>query len=256
VENKMSVYNSRNLRSHYNREAIRYDQLRYLSKWGSFFENWRNTFYWNLLESENRAQPLLILDAATGTGSLAIFLKNTSHKIIGLDISEEMIRRAKEKASNLPGPSIAWCQADALLLPFLDKTFDCIYSVNFLHLIEPNKQMIFIRELERILKPQGILIINLTSAFFALGFGLLRRLFRNLGRKRETFANCPFTLRRLFSDSVIEKTRGFNFPGSRRFFHLGFNPAGIIFYNRVAGKIPLIKYSGYQILVRVRKVNA
>jgi demethylmenaquinone methyltransferase / 2-methoxy-6-polyprenyl-1,4-benzoquinol methylase len=58
------------------------------------------------------------LDVATGTGDLAIELRNRGAEVTGLDFSEEMLRLARAKE-----PSIEWRSGNALELPFADDEF-------------------------------------------------------------------------------------------------------------------------------------
>ena len=58
------------------------------------------------------------LDVATGTGDLAIELRDRGAEVTGLDFSEEMLALANEKE-----PSIEWRSGNALELPFRDDEF-------------------------------------------------------------------------------------------------------------------------------------
>ncbi len=70
------------------------------------------------------------LDLATGTGELALELARAvapHGKVIGLDLTPEMLTRAREKLARSPWNSIVeFRQADAGLdLPFANESFDC-----------------------------------------------------------------------------------------------------------------------------------
>jgi 2-polyprenyl-3-methyl-5-hydroxy-6-metoxy-1,4-benzoquinol methylase len=54
-----------------------------------------------------------VLDAACGTGDLAIIAAKAGGTVTGLDFSERMLERARRKA-----PEIEWIQGDLLALPF------------------------------------------------------------------------------------------------------------------------------------------
>src|SRR4051794_5990995 len=58
------------------------------------------------------------LDVATGTGDLAIALRDRGAEVTGLDFSEEMLRLAHQKE-----PAIEWRGGNALSLPFADDEF-------------------------------------------------------------------------------------------------------------------------------------
>ena len=108
-------------------------------------------------------KPKSVLDIATGTGDLAINLTQTAaHKIIGLDISEGMldVGRKKINAKKLNN-TIEMVVGDSENLPFDDNSFDAItvaFGVrNFEHLD------VGLREILRVLKPNGIFVVLETS---------------------------------------------------------------------------------------------
>ena len=107
--------------------------------------------------------PKQILDIATGTGDLAIMLSQLHpDKIIGLDISEGMLSVGKEKIAkaNL-SEMIEMIVGDSENMPFEDAAFDAItvsFGVrNFANLDKG------LQEINRVLKPGGILVILETS---------------------------------------------------------------------------------------------
>jgi demethylmenaquinone methyltransferase / 2-methoxy-6-polyprenyl-1,4-benzoquinol methylase len=58
------------------------------------------------------------LDVATGTGDLAIELRDRGAEVTGLDFADEMLALAREKE-----PAIEWRSGNALALPFADDEF-------------------------------------------------------------------------------------------------------------------------------------
>ncbi|PWB52604.1 MAG: class I SAM-dependent methyltransferase [Candidatus Methanoperedenaceae archaeon] len=69
-----------------------------------------------------------VLDIGSGTGESAFYLvRNFNCHIIGIDISDRMIKRAKRKAID-HGVIIQFKKADAHDLPFKDNTFDAVIS--------------------------------------------------------------------------------------------------------------------------------
>lgn len=85
---------------------------------------WRNTLV-NWLKKE---LPKNVLDVATGTGDLAIAVqKGTNSKVVGLDLSQQMLNVGviKIKKLNLDG-EISMQKGDAEKLPFVDNQFDAV----------------------------------------------------------------------------------------------------------------------------------
>ena len=89
---------------------------------------WRNT----LVNWMKKDSPQEVLDVATGTGDLAIAVeKGTGSKVIGLDLSQQMLNVGviKIKKLKLDG-KISMQKGDAENLPFEDNRFDAV-SVAF-----------------------------------------------------------------------------------------------------------------------------
>jgi demethylmenaquinone methyltransferase/2-methoxy-6-polyprenyl-1,4-benzoquinol methylase len=89
---------------------------------------WRNT----LVKWMKNDNPQEVLDVATGTGDLAITIeKGTNAKVIGLDLSQQMLNVGviKIKKLNLDG-KISMQKGDAENLPFEENRFDAV-SVAF-----------------------------------------------------------------------------------------------------------------------------
>ncbi len=107
--------------------------------------------------------PKTILDIATGTGDLAIMMnKLNPERIVGLDISEGMLEVGKQKVAkeNL-NETIEMIVGDSENMPFEDNSFDAItvsFGVrNFANLDKG------LKEIRRVLKPEGIFVILETS---------------------------------------------------------------------------------------------
>jgi ubiquinone/menaquinone biosynthesis C-methylase UbiE len=70
-----------------------------------------------------------VLDIGVGTGRFAKPLQENGIEVVGIDISREMMQKAKEKGvENL-------LRSDVCFLPFRDSCFDATLSVHLLHLI-------------------------------------------------------------------------------------------------------------------------
>jgi ubiquinone/menaquinone biosynthesis C-methylase UbiE len=93
-----------------------------------------------------------VLDVASGTGESACYLaEKIGARVSGIDGSELMIERAREKAKqrNL---SIEFRKGDAHQLPFEDDVFDVAISECTVCLLDKEKA---IREMVRVVKPNG-----------------------------------------------------------------------------------------------------
>jgi ubiquinone/menaquinone biosynthesis C-methylase UbiE len=81
-------------------------------------------------------------------------------EIVGLDISENMIARAKERWDD---PRARYVAYDGLTVPIESDYFDNIYSVACIQHIEKHHAFLIMKELLRILRPGGHATIHLLS---------------------------------------------------------------------------------------------
>ncbi|MCR5445606.1 MAG: bifunctional demethylmenaquinone methyltransferase/2-methoxy-6-polyprenyl-1,4-benzoquinol methylase UbiE [Bacteroidales bacterium] len=157
-----------------------------------------------------------ILDVACGTGDMAVNLVRQGCTVTGVDISEEMLAIAKQKA-----PDATYIVADAEQLPFEDKTFDavtCAFGVrNFLHLKQGLDEMI------RVLKPGGRMVIlelatpdcALVRPFYRLYTKyVIPRLGQWLAGNREAYTYLPESIERFPKGESFLKM--FPFEGIQR----------------------------------------
>ncbi|MEJ2113860.1 MAG: ubiquinone/menaquinone biosynthesis methyltransferase, partial [Flavobacteriaceae bacterium] len=108
-------------------------------------------------------KPESILDIATGTGDLAIqFSETSASKIIGLDISNGMLEIGKSKIENKGlQERIELVLGDSENMTFQDNSFDAIsvaFGVRNFENLEKG-----LKEIYRVLKPNGIFVILETS---------------------------------------------------------------------------------------------
>jgi len=106
----------------------------------------------SLLQDKVGGNNRKILDIGTGTGFLSLMLAEMGHEVVGLDISEEMIEKAKKKAVG-QGVEIMFKQGDAENLPFETGYFDALVNRAVLWTLPDPKKAI--AEWRRVLKPGG-----------------------------------------------------------------------------------------------------
>jgi ubiquinone/menaquinone biosynthesis C-methylase UbiE len=119
----------------------------------------------------------------TGTGQFAIYLARLGFRVTGIDLSERMLLKARERARRFD-LDIDFQQQDAENLPFDDSTFDGVVSRNLLWTLpDPERAL---REWRRVLKPSGAIIasdgmwMNTTwKRVHHLAFKVLKGMFRN-----------------------------------------------------------------------------
>ena len=97
-----------------------------------------------------------ILDVATGTGSLAIELSQSAKKVVGIDLSSNMLDVAKKKAKN---ENLSFLQMDASKMGFADDEFDIVTISLGLHDMPLQIRTLVLKEVKRVLKKDGKLFI-------------------------------------------------------------------------------------------------
>lgn len=90
----------------------------------------------------------LILDAGMGTGRFAKPLQARGYQVVGIDIAQRMIMKAREKGVK------GIFRADLLALPFRDLVFDKTISIHVLHLIKDWRDAL--REIGRVTKDEFV----------------------------------------------------------------------------------------------------
>ena len=128
-------------------------------------------FFWRKRAAKIVADwnPNAIVDLATGTGDLALALMRAlpNAEIIGADFSEEMLAVALSKGVRR---AIA---ADALALPFVNRSFDCVTIAFGLRNIEDWSAAL--REMARVLTTNGHLLV---MEFSLPSMSILRTVYR------------------------------------------------------------------------------
>lgn len=149
------------VRGMFDRIAGVYDPMNRLMTAG-LDQRWRRLVVRQVVRPGDR-----VLDACCGTGDLAIEAERAGASVVGIDFSERMLERAREKSA-----SAQWVEGDVLALPFEDASFDAVtvgFGVRNLADLEAG-----LRELGRVTKPSGrIAILEITRPE-----GVLRPFFR------------------------------------------------------------------------------
>jgi ubiquinone/menaquinone biosynthesis C-methylase UbiE len=94
----------------------------------------------------------LVIDVATGTGNTAFAIAPYVRRVVGVDLTREMLDEARRVAAEKSITNVDWVIGDAARLPFADGTFD-LYTVraapHHFHDVDA-----FLGEAFRVLKPE------------------------------------------------------------------------------------------------------
>jgi ubiquinone/menaquinone biosynthesis C-methylase UbiE len=142
--------------------AASYDLLVWL-----FTHGRSRAFRQKLVELACLAPGASVLDIGCGTGSLALAAKRrvgATGEVVGIDASREMIARATSKATSA-GVDVRFQNAVAEALPFLGARFDAVLSTLMLHHLPRRVRQQCAREMRRVLKPGGhVLVVDFAHA--------------------------------------------------------------------------------------------
>ncbi|MBK9328113.1 MAG: methyltransferase domain-containing protein [Sphingobacteriales bacterium] len=97
-----------------------------------------------------------VLDVGTGTGSLALDLSKTAEKVIGIDLSSEMLEIAKKKNKK---NNLTFLLMDASNMNYIDEEFDIVTISLGLHDMPLEIRTLVLKEVRRVLKSNGKLFI-------------------------------------------------------------------------------------------------
>jgi SAM-dependent methyltransferase len=125
-----------------------------------------------------------VLDLGCGVGRVTRALAGRAAGVIGLDVSGEMLARARELNPGLE--NVEWVHGDGRTLrPLENGSLDgCFSHVVFQHIPEPETTLGYVREMARVLRPGGWALFQLSTdpAVHAAGGGVRGRLGAFTGR--------------------------------------------------------------------------
>ena len=187
-------------------------------------------------------KPMLILDYGCGAGWLSAFLARKGFKVVGIDISVSLLRRAKRVCHEAE-----FIACDAENLPFKDSTFDFVVGVAILHHLNLERSC---KEIRRVLKNKSKFIFfepNSLNPPSAIGRKFFPTEAHTKGERqftpnflKATLHNVGFNLEKCSTSFFI------SFPLARLFKITGIRPhpylIGIIsLFENAMEKLPRIK---------------
>ena len=145
--------------SAYESLAACYDELTYDIRYEKTL-----TFFERLCAREH-VQPHLVLDLACGTGSLSMLLAEHGYRVIGADLSEEMLAEAEQKARDLHALTRLFFAAQPMQRLRLAEPADAVIcaldSLNYL--MRPDDCRKTFRRVYDALKPGGLFVFDINT---------------------------------------------------------------------------------------------
>ena len=150
-------------------------------KYGTLFYHNLVTPYYLKHRRVIDTQDKVILDAGCGSGYKALMLSeaNPGAKIVGIDISEESVKRARERLKYHGFDNTEFHVLNVENLPELGLEFDYINCDEMLYLLPD--PVVGLQAMKSVLKPDGLIRSNLHSSYQRTNFYRAQKLFRFMG---------------------------------------------------------------------------
>lgn len=196
----MQSISPQNIRDTYRRYAPLYDYI-----FGAILGPGRKA----LAEEASAQSPNVILEVGVGTG-LTLPLYPLQARLVGIDLSREMLAHAHEKALQLASREISLHEMNAEDMSFADGSFDCV-TLPYVLSVTPNPDRL-VSELRRVCKRNGtIIILNHFSGNRI--WWLLERGLKSITERVGFRSDFRFEEQILTHGWTVESVRSVNFMG-------------------------------------------
>lgn len=147
----------------YEKQELDYTVRRYSLDGMKYYSKVRSIKINKLIENNVDKINAHVLDVGCGTCVLMDQIAKLNKNLVftGLDFSPRMLD------NNVLSPShknkVELVRGSAFEMPFADSSFDAVISSRFIHQYSDSKKADLLREMERVLKPGGLLIVEFYS---------------------------------------------------------------------------------------------
>ncbi|MBL4734487.1 MAG: class I SAM-dependent methyltransferase [Flavobacteriales bacterium] len=193
------------VKKYYEEEAEKYEKEFYRSESDYPTLRIRHNYILEMVNSLSLPSSPRILDIGCGTGEMVRDLMSPERQIYGLDISPNMIKIAQEKCAK---PKVEKCEVslgtgDIENLAFDDQSFDLVICSGVIEYLKDDNASL--KELKRVIKPEGYLIINVTNKFSVRKW--TAPLVESLKSNRVVYSSMNFV-----KESILKKGKLHHFP--------------------------------------------
>jgi ubiquinone/menaquinone biosynthesis C-methylase UbiE len=151
------------------------------------------------------APGMSVADIGCGTGLYTDELCQAGAKVVGVDISPEMLAIAAARTAR-HGDAVSFLQGDAAALPFADASFDMVTSITAMEFFADPRACL--HDMHRIVKPGGRLVIATLGSLSPWSWQRrLKTLFRKTVFRHATFHSIA-DMRTLLAPHEITAWRG------------------------------------------------
>ena len=129
-----------------------------------------------------------IIEIGCGTGIISLGIAAEAARVVGTDLSSQMIQIARQKAAEMNISKVEFKVCDGYSQPYKDGCFDMVLLFNIVHLVkEPGA---LLKEAYRLLNPGGLLLT--ATDCFAEKVSLKARLYLLVERIMKALGIIPF----------------------------------------------------------------
>jgi len=107
----------------------------------------------------------ILLDLGCGMANISIYFSKNYPHVVGLDIMANVLEKARQNI-NSQKKVVNLVNGDALKLPFKDGTFDMVVTYDMYEHVK--KQEDLLKEICRVIKPKGFLVLTTGNRLFPL----------------------------------------------------------------------------------------
>lgn len=210
------------------------------------------------LASVNPQATDVVLDAGCGSGRNISILSPLVREIVGVDYSEQMLKHAEIRVAEEKLCNVKLMTGDITALQFPTSAFDKVICASVLQYLDDDQCAVALRELVRVCKPGGTLVLHLKNgaSLYGLSLKVLRPIARALGRNVKP----EYYRTRSWHEEVLQ------FQGAERVHFDGFGLCtfvplprwGVAQLLRLETRVPLPHFLkqfavNYQVTLRVNK---
>lgn len=193
------------VKPYYEKEAVEYDRQFYKEPDSYPILKYRHDYIVKRIEQFKFRDNINVLDAGCGPGEMILELARHNWNIRGVDIADNMISIAREKIcqNNLSTDKIQLSTGDIEDLDFPDNFFDLIICSGIVEYLNNDDK--WLHEIVRVLKADGILIVNVTNKYSVKNWsaGIIERM------KNSKFL---FSIMEFVKRKILKKGKLHHFP--------------------------------------------
>lgn len=147
-------------------------RMKHMRQWNKIYKRYGKVFtkiqkdVLKIVKTFKKRNIKRVLDLGCGSGRHTVYLAKNGFKVYGIDIAEEGIKITKEWLKKEKLQANLKIGSIYKRLPYQDNFFDAVISTHTIHHARIKTIRKAIREIERVLKPKGLIFITVRKRKF------------------------------------------------------------------------------------------